>query len=242
MQDLKLRFKAQNWLLLISLLFHNMAYAEPINVNTGFTPPVSDLLRQIMLLTFRQAGLEINFTPHPAERSIALVALGIDDAECCRIPAAIEKDYPDLIQVPEVIYLAKFSAFAKKPLPRINSFEDLKPYTVASVAGWKILVNNISRVEPSVFHILDDTESMFKVLQLDRIDIATLDYLGGLEVISRLGLDDIEPIHPPLATAALYLYLNKHQAELLPRLTTAIRELKKQGKIEQIISRFESRE
>jgi len=242
MQDLKLRFKAENWLLLISLLFHNMAYAEPINVNTGFTPPVSDLLRQIMLLTFRQAGLEINFTPHPAERSIALVALGIDDAECCRIPAAIQQDYPDLIQVPEVIYLAKFSAFAKKPLPRINSFEDLKPYTVASVAGWKILVNNISRVEPSVFHILDDTESMFKVLQLDRIDIATLDYLGGLEVISRLGLDDIEPIHPPLATAALYLYLNKHQAELLPRLTTAIRELKKQGKIEQIISRFESRE
>ena len=242
MRDFNPGFRSGYFIFLISLLFNNMANAQPLNVNTGFTSPVSDLLEQIMLLTFRQAGLEINFTPHPAERSIALVALGIDDAECCRIPTAIQKDYPDLIQVPEVIYLAKFSAFAKKPVPRINSFEDLKPYTVASVAGWKILVNNISRIEPSVFHILDDTDSMFKVLQLERIDIATLDYLGGLEVISRLGLHDIAPIQPPLATAALYLYLNKHQAKLLPVLTSAIRELKKQGKIDQIISKFESPE
>ena len=224
-----------------ALSFSLTVFSQPLNINTGFTPPVSDLLHQIMELTFSKAGIEMSFSQLPAERSIALVARGIDDAECCRIPKAIEKDYPDLVRVPEIVYIARFSAFAKKPLPDIKNFESLKPYSVATVSGWKILVNNLNKVNPEVLHIMESSQSMFQILQKGRIDIATYGYLGGLEVISSLGLNDISVIEPPLATAPLYLYLNEKHKHLVPRLVKAIKELKEEGKIEEIISRFENR-
>lgn len=224
-----------------ALSFSPTIFSQPLNINTGFAHPVSDLLHQIMELTFSKAGIEMSFSQLPAERSIALVARGIDDAECCRIPKAIAKDYPDLVQVPEIIYLTKFSAFAKKPLPDIKNFESLKPYSVATVSGWKILVNNLNEVNPDVLHIMESSQSMFQILQKGRIDIATYGYLGGLEVISSLGLNDISVIEPPLATAPLYLYLNEKHKHLVPRLVKAIKELKEEGKIDEIISRFESR-
>ena len=159
-----------------------------------------------MQQAFSRAGLEIIFTQQPAERSLALVARSIDDGECCRIPEAIAKDYPDLVQVPELIYTARFSAFAKHPLPKIDSFKSLKPFSVATVSGWKILVNNLKDVEPETLHILDNASSMFEVLELDRIDIATYGYSSGLDTLAELGIADITAIELPLASAPLYLF------------------------------------
>lgn len=227
--------------LLFILSLNAAANGKAFNVNTGFTAPVYNLLEEIMQLTFARAGIDMRFRQQPGERSIALVARGIDDAECCRVPKAIAKDYPDLIQVPEVVYRIKFSAFAKKPLPEITNFESLKPFSVATVSGWKLLINNINKVNPDVFHILENEISMFQILKMGRIDIATFGYLGGLKAISTLELNDIDVIQPPLASAPLFLFLNKKHEDLAPRLAQALKSLKAEGKIEKIIRSYEQR-
>ena len=240
MYRFKNSFSCGSLLILASALFFNhAAISQPLKINTGFTPPVSELLQEIMQHTFDRAGLKMAFHAQPAERSIALVARGIDDGECCRIPAAIAKDYPDLLQVPELVFTARFSAFAKHPLPPISGFNSLKPYSVATVSGWKILVNNLNKVKPETLHIMDNASAMFQVLQLDRIDIATYGYLSGLDSLSELGLTDIAVIEPPLASAPLYLYLNRKHAELIPQLSQAIRELKADGTLDKIIRSYE---
>ncbi len=241
---LNIRINSIKTLLLTLLMIVGIspvALCQPLNINTGFTAPVFNLLEDIIQLTFNRAGIDFRFRQQSGERSIALVARGIDDAECCRVPQAIVRDYPDLIQVPEVVYVARFSAFAKKPLPEIINFESLKPYSVATVSGWKILINNLQKVKPEVFHIMENEESMFKILQMERIDIATFGYLGGLEIISSLELNDIDVIDPPLATAPLYLYLNKKHEKLAPKIAKALKELKAEGKIDEIISSYENR-
>ena len=228
--------------LVVFLLLFTLGYpalAQPIKINTGFTPPVSHLLFDIMQAAFKRAGLPMVFSEQPAERSIALVARGIDDAECCRIPKAISRDYPGLVQVPEVVYTARFSAFAKQPLPAIDGFNALKEYSVATVSGWKILVNNLQRIKPETLHIVDNAESMFQVLELDRIDIATYGYLSGKHTLAKLGLKDIQVIVPPLASAPLYLFLHRKHAHLVPQLAQAIRSLKADGSIERIIQSYD---
>ena len=213
--------------------------AQTLTVNTGFTPPVANLLQQIMQLTFERAGIDMRFTQLHAERSMSLVSHGIDDAECCRIPSAIAEDYPNLLRVPEMVYLSRFSAFSKKSIPEINGFDSLKPYTVATVAGWKILVINLEKNRPELLHIVDSADSMFQLLHLGRIDIATYGYLSGLEVINKLGFSEqMSVIDPPLVTAPLYLFLNPKHKALVPVLTKALRELKAEGKIQQIIAEF----
>lgn len=221
------------------LCISHAAIAQPIKINTGFTPPVSYLLLDIMQATFNRAGLDMIFSEQPAERSIALVARGIDDAECCRIPKAISSDYPGLVQVPEVVYTARFSAFAKPPLPQIDGFEALKSYSVATVSGWKILVNNLQRIKPETLHIVDNAKSMFQVLDLDRIDVATYGYLSGKQTLAELGLKSIQVIEPPLASAPLYLFLHRKHAHLVPQLTQAIRSLKADGSLERILRSYD---
>jgi len=226
--------------ILISSIFSSVS-AHTLYINTGWTPPVSTLLGNIIGAIFQRAGITLEFKIMPAERSLTLVARGIDDGECCRIPKAIARDYPDLLQVPEIVYTAKFSAFAKHPVPEIKNFDDLRPYSVGTIAGWKILVNNLKRVDPQVLHIMDNPKSMFRILQKDRIDIATFGYLSGLKTLSELGLNDIEAIQPPLASAPLYLYLHKKNKAYIPALTKALKELKAEGEIDRIIqqsSRF----
>ncbi len=204
-------------------------------VNTGFTPPISTLFNRILEEALRRVGLTLEFQAMPAERSLILVASGVDDAECCRIPEVVLKDYPDLVTVRESVFEVRFSAFTRNPAIEIAGWEDLVPYSVATVTGWKILVNNIERIQPRDHFILDTPEAMFQMLALDRIDIATFGYLSGLEVVRRLELDDVRVLKPPLATRALYLMLNKEHAHLAPAFERVLREMKQEGALRRIV-------
>jgi len=216
------------------------AQSRLYTINTGWTEPVSSILNEIIVATFERAKLDVEFHLLPAERSLVQVKLGTDDGDCCRVASAIKKDYPDLLQVPEVVYNAKFSVFSKKPHPKIESFDALKPYSVATVSGWKILVNNLNRVQPETLHIMNEPKAMFKILDQDRIDMAAYGYVGGIKEINDLGLKNISPIEPPLAQLPLYLYLHKKNKDIIPLLTKALRELKAEGVIDKIMLQYSS--
>lgn len=227
-------------LFLLFLSFSLFANAKPITINTGFSSPQSDMLKEIMQLTFDTAGIELDFNVRPAERSLVLVADGIDDGECCRIPRFIRDDYPDLIQIPEYIYISKFSAFARKPAPKIKNYESLAPYSVATVAGWKLLVNQLRNVSPKTFHVVDDGTTVFELLRLGRIDFAVYGYLSGAKIIKQGKYDNIEAVKPPLSTEKLFLFLNAENKHLAAPLLAAIKKLKSQNKIQKIIDRYEN--
>lgn len=226
---------------MVSLVITFLAFpaqSRLFTVNTGWTEPVSSILNDIIVATFERAKLEVEFHLMPAERSLVQVKLGIDDGDCCRVPSAMKKDYADLLQVPEAVYVAKFSVFSKTPHPKIDNFDALKPYSVATVAGWKILVINLNRVQPETLHIMNEPIAMFKILAQDRIDMAAYGYVGGIKVINDLGLKNISAIEPPLAQLPLYLYLHKKNKEIIPLLTKALRELKAEGVIDQILQKY----
>lgn len=224
-------------LILLAGMASGVAASAPFKVNTGFTPPVSTIFELVLQEAFGRLGRQLDFQEVSAERSLILVNDGIDDAECCRIPDVVRKEYRNLIAVPESVFEVRFSAFVTNPEVQVQNWEDLKPYSVGTVTGWKILVNNIGLIQPREYFELDNAEAMFRMLDMGRLDVATLGYLSGRRSLRQLQLQDIvHAVEPPLATRKLYLMLHKKHVALVPRLNEILVELKADGTMDRIVN------
>lgn len=207
-------------------------------VNTGFTPPVSTVFKEILTEVFNRLGKNIDFQEVSAERSLILVNEGTDDAECCRILNVVLGEYPNLVIVPEYVFEVHFNAFVADKSIVVTQWNDLKPWSVGTVTGWKILVKNISLVEPREFYVLDTPQAMFRMLEKGRLDVATFGYLSGIKAIHDLQLEhEISPIEKPLATRKLFMMLNKKHADLVPQIARTLAEMKADGSYDAILKR-----
>ncbi|MCO4757319.1 MAG: transporter substrate-binding domain-containing protein [Oceanospirillaceae bacterium] len=209
--------------------------ARDLHVNTGFTPPVSTIYSRVLAEAGHAIGVNIHVQPVSAERSLQLVAEGIDDAECCRVKPIIEREFPSLTPVQPSFYTARFVAFTRSPEVRITQWDDLKPYSVGTVTGWKIHVNNIRRIQPAESHILDSADAMFKMLDNQRIDVALLGDLNGLYELRRQGIAGFHLHAPALAEVPLHLLLNEGNADLAKPLGHALQGMLDSGRVAQII-------
>ena len=230
--------KARIFLLPVLLSLAAAAPAEPprLAVNTGFIPPVSTIFERVLAHALDRVGMQLDFQEVSAERSLILVNEGTDDAECCRIPEVVLGQYPNLVAVPESVFEVRFVAFTTNPEIVVERWEDLRPYSVGTVTGWKILVNNIKRVAPQAYFELDDPLAMFKMLEKGRLEVAALGYLSGLKILRELGLGEVvRVLDPPLATRRLYLMLHKRHAALVPQLAQTLAEMKADGTLAAIV-------
>lgn len=206
-----------------------------IYITTGFTSPVSDFYREVLLeADKRMSDISIIFEVLPAERSLVLANRGINDGECCRIPSVIRNEYKNLIPVDESFFSARFSAFAKKEALDVKRFEDLKPYSVGTVEGWKIAVQKIQSIKPVETHIVTTPEQMFQMIDQNRLDYGVVGYLSGLQAIASLRLDNIKAIQPPLVEKPLFLLFHKKHKALIIEFNRVIRRMKNDGTIDKL--------
>jgi len=208
-----------------------------LHISTGFTSPVSNFYHSVLAeADKRMNNVSIEFEILPAERSLALANRGINDGECCRIPAVIASEYKNLQPVDISFYKAKFSAFSKIQDKKINSFNDLSPYSVGSVKGWKIAVIKVKEAKPREVHIVTTPDQLFQMIQQDRIDYGVVGYLSGLQSILNLQATNIHAVEPPLIEKPLYLVLHKKHSSLIPLFNKTLNEMNTDGSIEKIYS------
>lgn len=221
--------------LLLSITTPLCSAETQLHITTGFTSPVSDFYHSVLTeADKRLTDIAISFEVLPAERSLMLANQGINDGECCRIPAVITPEYKNLVAINESFFSARFSAFGKEQTTPINRFEDLKPFAVGTVEGWKIAVIKVKEVKPAEVHIVTTPEQLFQMLDQDRLDYGVVGYLSGLHSMSKLKLDSIHAIEPPLIEKPLYLVLhNKHKA-LIPVFNKVLIDMKHDGTISRI--------
>lgn len=216
--------------------------AQHLHITTGFTPPVSDYFRLVLAEADRRLeDISISFEVLPAERSLKLVDAGVNDGECCRIPEVIYSTYSNMVTVPVSFHAVRFSAFSKRRDIAINSFADLKPYSIGTVKGWRAAVDGIQRLQPREAHIVTRPEQLFMMLQQDRIDFGVMGYLSGLKVISELQLHDIRAIDPPLLEKKLFLLLATRNQALVPEFTRVFNEMIDDGTTERLFKEIISK-
>ncbi|MHB8741528.1 MAG: type 2 periplasmic-binding domain-containing protein [Sulfuricaulis sp.] len=228
--------KVRGWtlLLLVSLLVVSPAYSatkqpvltlNDVNEPPLTTPDHSGFLDVIATETFRRVGLKLRLDKLPAERALLLANDGLEDGELTRI-AGLEKQYPNLVRVPEKLVDWDFVAFSKDTSIPAN-FEAIRHYSVGFIKGWKIYEQTMAGAERVT--TVDDPEQLFRLLNLDRIEVALYVRWMGLALIQKQQLQGIHLLKPPLATRAMYIYLNKRYVKLVPRLAETLRALKRDG-------------
>ena len=221
-------------LLLASLLFVSPAgFAtgpQVLELNDVNEPPFTTsehtgFLDVIATETFRRIGVELRLAKLPAERALLLANDGLEDGDLTRI-AGIEEQYPNLVRVPEKLIDWDFAAFSKDASIPAN-LEAIRHHSVGFIKGWKFYERNMAGAERVT--TVDDPTQLFRLLDRDRIEVALYARWMGLALIQKQGLKNIRPLEPPLASSAMYIYLNKRHAKLVPKLAEALRALKREG-------------
>ena len=117
----------------------------------------------------------------------------------------------------------------------IKGWDSLKPYVTSYITGWKIFEINVPKdvTTSKVRH----SDGLFKLLNNDRTDLVLYELLQGLKHIKENNYKEIKASFPPLAEKKMFPYLHKKHAHLVPKLTKALKEMKKDGTYDQIYQR-----
>ncbi len=212
--------------------------SPPLVLNSADGPPFSKpdetgIIDGVLKEAFQRLGLEISIIAVPAERALLNASEGNDDGTFSRIAGMSEK-YPGLIQVPEKIVDFEFVAFSRNIDMATNGWENLRPYDVAIITGWKILEESIKNTRS--LHKVRNERILFNLLARDQVDIVVYSRLGGIATIREMGLQDIKVLEPPFAVREMFLYLNTRHAELVDPVSASLKKMKEDGVFQRIIN------
>lgn len=204
-----------------------------------FTSPQGQgLLDRLMKGAFKRCcKLDVKITTLPAERSLKLADKGLVDGELPRIAniSGLNSNFLNLVQVDVSIMPTTFVAFTKNPAIHMQRWEELEPYNIGLVTGWKILEKNILKYRSLTK--FDNAKKLFTALGKNRVDIVVFNRLLGLTTIKKLGLKGIYGGNSPAFKTnkdKWFLYMHKKHKNLVPRLEKALLDMKKDGSYEKI--------
>ncbi|HWR02988.1 MAG TPA: transporter substrate-binding domain-containing protein [Humidesulfovibrio sp.] len=223
--------------LLAALLFQTAAFAAgpaqaaPLVLNTDGAPPHArpdgtGFEDRIVAEAFRRIGVPVKLVMLPSERCLQNANLGIDDGNYVRV-AGLEKTYPNLIMVPEPVSEFVFTAFTRAPELKISSWADLRQRQVAIVNGWKIVERQLAGAPR--LKTARDEEALFALLDKGHAEVVVAGLHAGREIIRVRGYQGVRALSPPLAVEPMHLYLNARHAALVPKLSEALRAMRRDG-------------
>lgn len=213
-----------------------LAQAAKLSLTTGALPPLTaspghpGFVDELARAAFKRIGVEVEVMAVPVERSMINANSGIDDGDVFRA-AGIERDYPNLLRVPEKVLDNEFVAYTKRTDISIRNWADLQPYVVAYATGWRIFDLNVKGVKEitTTSSIVD----LLPLLEKGRADVILLDRWQGQRLIQQGGYR-FRLEEPPLARIPMFIYLNKKHAALVPKLAQALADMKADGSYQKL--------
>lgn len=191
------------------------------------TPDRKGFLDRVVAAAFREIGLEAELPIYPTatERSMLNANEGVDDGLAMRI-AGLEKQYPNLIRVPEDVAINDFVAHTVGLRFAADGWDSLSPYVVTYIIGWKVFERNVPQGKGLT--LVRDAEQLFTLLAKGRADVALYERWQGLARTRAMGIET-QVMEPPLARTTMFMYLHKKHAALVPRVAEALAKIKKDG-------------
>lgn len=213
---------------------------EPLRINTASAAPfVTDDRSGFLDLTiaeiFRRTGrkAQINLYRGASARSIQMAGSGQDDGEALRIEGQ-ERNYPDLIRVPERILFNDFVAYTLPDGPTITTWQDMEGHSVGHIIGWWVFKRNLTAVKDVTE--VKAPDQLFSLLKVKRLDVTLYERWQGLWVARSVGVS-VRVQEPPLAQQEMFMYLHRKHADLVPQAAQALADMKRDGTYQQIFER-----
>ncbi len=208
---------------------------EKLTFTTPSAPPYGPgdgpgFVAMIATEMFRRINIDIEVISLTAERSLTNVNAGIEDGELSRI-AGMEQKYPNLVMVPETMLRFDFMALTRDTKISLAHWDDLAPYTVGMITGWKMFEYNVKKAR-KIIKVTTDIQ-LLQMLNLGRIDVALFGRWESHYLLQKLNID-AHLIEPPLATVASFMYLNKKHRLLVAKVSQALAAMKRDGTYQRI--------
>lgn len=196
------------------------------------TPDRKGFLDQLIAAIFHEIGREAELLIYPTatERGMLNANEGVDDGLAMRL-AGLEKQYPNLIRVPEELAVNDFVAITTHHRFDTSHWDSLKPYVVSYIIGWKVFEQNVPKSKELT--LVRDAEQLFTLLARDRADVVLYERWQGMAQTRTRGIK-VQIMEPPLVRTKMYIYLNKKHAALVPQVAGALARLKQNGTYQRI--------
>ncbi len=225
--------------LLAGVFFCSSLWSKTIILSTIQRPPISTIFSDgfadsVATQAFDRLGINLIIQNIPAKRALVNANRGISDGDLARIEG-VEKSYPNLIRVPEIIWIAEINAFSKDPSITLQHWRDLKHFSLAYIRGWVVFDNNVPKT--AMINKVLLPEALFKVVERERVQLALYEKKMGLSVIKQLAIRNVYPVNDSLLNTPIYIYLHKKHRKIVPLLTKAIKAMKQDGSYDAIMQR-----
>lgn len=184
---------------------------------------------------YQKLGVQINIVELPGGRALRLSNRGELDGELHRVDG-INIEYPNLIQIPVSISKVSQHAFAKKDI-KITNWESLGAYSLAITIGYILAEKNTEGMQRQ---LVSKWEQGFLMVESGHADITIANRYRGLKILNDLGIQDVRLLNPPLEMTPLYHYLHLKHVHLVPKITSVLRKMKANGRIDEILSQVET--
>lgn len=223
---------------LVLLVSRGAIAGEAVVLSTGMIDPWTNtggsgfhqvLIREVFARMGMEAKVDINLA---SSRAFALANEGVTDGLAGRV-AGIEKDYPNLIRVPERMFVNDFVACSRgAELPA--TWADLVPHSVAYIIGWQVFDHGLPQVRDLT--LVKDSAQLLSLIKADRVEIILHERWQALWQAKFLGVT-LHCQQTPLTRVDMYVYLNRRHADLVERTAAILRQMKADGSYDAIAQR-----
>lgn len=225
-------------ILLVSLSLPLCAQEKPFLIGWEFND--NDPSHNIAILAYQEAfkrlDIPIAFVSLPLKRSTKMLNEGRIDMEMLRIKN-YNKFAPNSLRVPESLFKMALIAFSADSTLNLNngwkSFQDTT-YRVEYRRGIIITRNNLSKyLEPKYISQTSDLNFGLQRLLKKRIDF----FIAGHAAIPQLYIPQVHTAGV-MTSIDLYPHLHKSHHKLVEPLAKVLKELKKEGFIQELFERY----
>jgi len=197
-----------------------IAVPEPMVASaSGIAAPV-----EIVREAYRRIGFDMKIMVVPSERSVRDANSGEADGDIVQ-PAGIESGYPSLVRVPEPVISLDLVAISTGLDIQMNGWNSLAPYKTCVVRGMKVIETGTEETRRVVVNTLASALSMLKAGRCDFV----LFVKPTWQDVDRLQMGSFHELSPAVTTISFYHYVNRRNAELVPRLAAALAEMRQDG-------------
>ena len=191
----------------------------------------------ILLELYKRIGMNVSIEALPGRRALQLASSGDKDGETLRVYGLGEK-VSSLRRMPVPLSSLQTVAFRKKGSGvDLSAKEDLHNHSSAIIQGVLHTVAITEGVE-KVFEV-NNAESIFKMLQAGRCDLALTSAFDGEAWLKRLGITDLEQVPFVLNDQPLFHYVHESKSEILDKLTPVAEAMEVSGELGDIRKKAE---
>ncbi|MDH5330645.1 MAG: transporter substrate-binding domain-containing protein [Aquincola sp.] len=194
---------------------------EPLVSAPGRPGFVEELAREAL----RRVGLGLQVAQLPHERALANANAGIEDGDLFRA-AGFERDYPNLVQVPQPLMDQDFVGLTRRADIHVRGWDDLSDLSVAFVIGNKIIERGLAGHRDLT--TVRTNELLIGLLAAGRADVVIINRWVGLHVARRAGVT-VRTLEPPLIRVPMFMYLHRRHDALVKPLAAALDQMHRDG-------------